>query len=368
MITTKNPQKVYFDESGFTGDHLLDKKQNNFTYASVATDEDGAKNFVEYLLKKYKVQGNELKGKNLIKHNDGRKAIDEIFEHYKGKIKVSVSNKKYALAGKFFEYIFEPCISDISWLFYEINFHRFIANILYVEFTAQGAGAEEIFIEFEELMRTQDESKLQTLFNSSSHNDNSPILILIREFAQNQIEKIREDLLIRPGDGINKWILDLTGTALFFLLANWGQEFEQLTAICDKSKPLQDNLERYNTMIGRTDKQYIDIFGESRPITFNLSGPIQLINSKDSPGVQLADVISAACNYALSGTQNYHAKAWQQLPDIIIFESVNPSMEHVDLNKYEVQRNETILLELHSRASKGLSLYMGMPEFIENLS
>lgn len=132
------PQKIYFDESGFTGNNLLHPNQKHFAYGSIATDDTEAKEFVTGLIKKYGIQNGELKGRQLVKFNKGRKAIDEIFEHFEGRIKISISDKKFALACKFFEYIFEPCISDINSLFYGIGFHKFIANILYVEFLARG--------------------------------------------------------------------------------------------------------------------------------------------------------------------------------------------------------------------------------------
>jgi len=250
------PQKIYFDESGLTGNNLLNPNQTIFSYGSVATSDAEAKEFVEYIIKKYQIQNGELKGGKLIKYNKGRHAISEIFNHFDGCIKVSISNKKYALAGKFFEYIFEPCISKNNSLFYNINFHRFIANILYVEFVARGAGAEQIFSAFEELIRSKDIESLDSLFNSTVHPENSPILIQIREFALSQKEAIKKELESLPGDGVGKWTLDLTDTALFSLLAYWGTEHEQLTAICDQSKPLQHDQQLYNAMINRTDQQF----------------------------------------------------------------------------------------------------------------
>ncbi len=101
-------QKIYFDESGFTGNNLLNEKQNYFAYASVATTPDEAESVATRIMKQYGVQGAELKGKNLVKFSRGRRAMDDILTHYEGRVKISISDKKYALAGKFFEYIFEP--------------------------------------------------------------------------------------------------------------------------------------------------------------------------------------------------------------------------------------------------------------------
>ena len=247
------PQKIYFDESGFTGNYLLDPQQKYFAYGSVATDDTEAQEFVSSLIRKYGIQNGELNGSRLVKFNKGRKAIDEIFAHFEGRIKISVSEKKFALACKFFEYIFEPCISDINSLFYGIEFHKFIANMLYVEFLARGAGAELIFEEFENLMRSGNTAGLDAIFSASSHPENSPILVHIREFAQYRVEDIRAELLALNDSGVYKWILDLTDSALFTLLANWGLEFHQMTAICDNSKPLQHNQALFDVMINREE-------------------------------------------------------------------------------------------------------------------
>jgi hypothetical protein len=362
-------QRIYFDESGFTGNNLLNKNQTMFSYGSVATCDDEARDFVEYLIKKYGVQNGELKGRQLIKYNKGRKAISEIFDRFQGRIKVSLSNKKYALSGKFFEYIFEPCFSENNSLFYDINFHRFVANILYFEFIARGAGAEEIFLEFENLMRNSDQADLDSLFSTTVHHENSPIMVQIREFALSQKEAIKRELDSLPGDGIGKWILDLTDTALFSLLANWGLEYEQVTAICDDAKPLQHDQQLYNAMINRENKHFSHMEGEKHPITFNLSGPIQLVDSKTYHGVQLADAIAAASVYAVSEVSDKYANEWREfIPDIAIYGSLIPDSDYVDLNKYEVQRNADVMLELHSRATKNQSLLDGMPEYIHMIS
>ncbi len=137
-----SPGKIYFDESGFTGNNLLHPNQTIFSYGSVQVADDEAQQFVQSIIKKYNVQGGELKGKNLIKYNKGRRALSEILSHFNGRMKASVSEKKYALAAKFFEYIFEPPLQKNNLLFYKLDFHRFISNILYVEFIARGAGAE----------------------------------------------------------------------------------------------------------------------------------------------------------------------------------------------------------------------------------
>jgi hypothetical protein len=360
------PQRIYFDESGFTGNNLLNPDQKFFAYASVATDDQEAKDFVLRIIKKYGIQNGELKGSKLVKFNKGRKAIDEIFDYYEGRLKISISDKKFALACKFFEYIFEPCFSDINSLFYGVGFHRFIANILYVEFIARGAGAEEIFGEFEALMGTKDETNLQGIFSSSVHPENSLIITQIREFAQCRADDIREELSSLNDSGVGKWILDLTNSALFNLLAHWGTEFPEITAVCDPSKPLQHEQTMFDVMIGRKDQLFSEGFGEKHPITFNLSGPIEFLDSKTTHGIQIADAVAAAAVHVFSGADDDHARRWRSiLPNIGNYGSIIPDRDELNLNDRRAQRNAVLLLELHSRAKKGVSLVDGMAEYVQ---
>jgi hypothetical protein len=364
------PTNIYFDESGFTGNNLLHPQQTIFSYASVCVEHEEAHDFVGSIIKRYNVQNGELKGRNLLKYNKGRKAISEILAHFQGRMKASVSEKKYALAGKFFEYIFEPPLQNNNYLFYSINFHRFISNILYVEFVARGAGAEEIFEDFECLMRTGNFEGLKSLFSTNNHPEISPILEQIKDFAILNRSAIFNELDGYVGTGAGKWVLDLTNTALFSLLAQWGQEFEQITAFCDESKPLSEDQSLFNVMINRTDKKYSSIGDEESPITFNLSGPLQLVSSLHHPGVQLADCVAAAFAHACNRAENdeYAIKWRDYIESTIIYGSVFPDFEHVDLNRHAVQRNAVVLVELVDRSKRGADLLEGMAEYVSMIS
>lgn len=273
----KTHATLHFDESGFTGNNLLHKEQRIFCYASLECPHNEAKSFVEHIIKKFQIQNGEIKGGKLLKGVRGKRAVDEIIQNFKGRFKVSISDKTYALAGKFFEYIFEPAISSVNSTFYNINFHRFISNILHVELSARGAMAEEIFEDFEKLMRTGDFEGLKALFATSKDEEVSPVLEQICDFAIHNKESIIRELDGYVGEGAGKWVLDLTNTALFGLLAQWGQEYDQLTAYCDQSKPLSEGQEIFNAMINREDKKFSHIAGIDSPITFNLKEPIKLV-------------------------------------------------------------------------------------------
>jgi len=359
-------QKIYFDESGFTGNNLLNEKQSYFAYASVATTPDEAREVATRIMREYGVQGSELKGKNLVKFSRGRRAIDEIITHYEGRIKISISDKKYALAGKFYEYIFEPSLSEINSFFYSINFHLFIANILYVEFLARGAGAEEIFADFENLLREMNEEKLVGLFSSSIHHENSPIFTQIREFALSQRAEISRELDSLRDGVTGKWILDLTGSALGVLLAHWGLMYDEITAICDESKPLMEKSDFFDGMVGyKGETVFVDSPTGKQPLTFNLSGPVQFASSKVEHGIQIADTLAAAAVFAMTNADDPYAKKWAaMLPEIGAYGSVVPDFDQLDLDDLDVKRNAIVLMELHSRATKNENLLEDMIEYV----
>lgn len=362
-------QKIYFDESGFTGNNLLHSRQNYFAYASVATDDSEARETVERIIRKYNIQGGELKGSKLVKFAKGRKAITEILDAFEGRIKVSVSDKKFALAAKFHEYIFEPCYSDISSLFYDVGFHRFIANVLYMEFITRGAGAEELFAEFEVLMREGNGQTLETIFSSSAVAEHSGTIRLIREFAQKRLQDIRGELASLANGETGKWVLDLTNSALFTLLANWGVEYEVITAVCDHSKPLQHNQELFTSMVGNTTRTFSELAGQQHPITFNLSGPVEFAASHEAHGIQIADAIAAAAVYVFSGGKDESADHWRQIiARHAHYGSVVPDMSEVKLELQRAQLNALLLQHLHQRAMQDMSIIEGMPQVISDIT
>lgn len=337
-------QRIYFDESGFTGNNLLHQNQRHFAYASIATDDEEAKMWVDRLTSKYNIQGGELKGGRLIKFAKGRKAISEILREFDGRYKISISDKKFALAAKLHEYIFEPCYSQINSIFYEIGFHRFIANLLYMEFIARGAGAEELFVEFEQMMWKGLGDEKRTTILSASTDQNSQLIEMVREFAQARSEDIKEELNSLANSSSGKWVLDLTDSALFTLLANWGTEHQVITAVCDKSKPLEYNQDLFNAMIGNDRRVTSNLGGGEHPITFNLSGPIEFAASDDSHGIQLADVIAAAAIFVFAGAKESEATEWRPLiAKNGHYGSVVPDKDELKLESRSTQLNTLVL-------------------------
>jgi hypothetical protein len=365
------PQKVYCDESGTTGNNLLNPDQPYFSYASIAIDDDIAQACVEKVIKDFRVQGGELKAKNLLGFSKGRRAISYILECHHEKILVSIYHKKYSLACKLFEYIFEPPLAQANSFFYEVGFHKFIATLLYAHLKASARHAEIIFADFEKMMRRLDETSATSLFSVIDFPSMAPIFELVKEFCHYNRTAISEELgSLRASGDTGKWVLDLTDTALFSHLGTWGEKFDQIDVYCDKSGAANDFRKMLDVMIGRREKLYYNAFSDKeQPITFNLAKEISMVDSVHHPGIQLADVVAGTAIHAFQNPNDKQARDWMQyLLQCLHPMSVVPTTESVDMSTVSGQRNVWILHELVERSRYRKSLTEGIGEYIAGVT
>lgn len=358
--------QIYCDESGFTGENLLHDEQTIFSYSSISCDEIEAEEFIKSLIKKYKIQTAELKGTNLItqKSGKGKEAILETLKFFDGKYKVSIHNKKFALACKFFEYIFEPVIAKSSVLFYKNDFHLFIANFLYMLFSVNDLNAEQIFEKFEQAIRTKQFNKLETLFNELQNNKDDFITPMIIDFIKIHHKIIKEEI-----ENLPKWTLDLTTTSLYTLLAHWNKNNDySLQVFCDNSKPLEYDKEFFNCFIGKEEKIYSPYIRTTSPLTFNLYEQINMVDSKTNYIIQIADVISVAYSYAFKVNDDFSKQVHNIGRKYIIEGNIFPDFNYIDPEKSSAQLNMMILKELHFRSKNKIPLLLNFSEIVREMN
>jgi len=368
----KEIQEIYCDESGFTGNNLLDRATPYFAYATVAVSHEEAMVFVERVIKDYQVQGNELKFQNLVRHSKGRQAITHILQAFSTRAKVLVNDKKFSLACKFYEYIFEPTVASKNTIFYNINFHRFISNLLYSHLQGESEYAEKIFEDFYNLMKTKDDDELLYLFSSIAPPSISPLLDTVRTFCIHQREVINAELDSLKGTGVGKWILDLTHSSLFALLSEWGQEYDQLHVFCDASKPLKEQTDVYQAMVNNEEKIFMELCEQENVITFNLTGLPQLVGSQSYPGIQIADIFAGASTFVfrenLKDNPSYPNDWILHLQNCLSGKSVIPDFEYLDIESLDVKRNYLLLEELTNRSIIKAPLLDGIDFFLAEVN
>ncbi|MBW4237605.1 DUF3800 domain-containing protein [Enterobacter roggenkampii] len=360
-------KNVYFDESGFTGNNLLSKDQPYFSYAAVVTDDEESKQFVDYIIQKYSIAAGELKGSTLVNSKRLQPAVDEILCHFRGRMRVVVNEKKYALSGKFFEYIFEPVLAAKSSIFYNLKFHLFISNIMYFSLIAKDEYSELLHSRFEDFSRGK--ILIDNFIEPVAGIKDSEIMLDIHDFAKHNIATIQDEYEGLEGTGIDKWLLDLTTTSLYNLLCDISSNFGTLRAICDSSKPLITNLDSFNHMIGNDEIIYETFNNKKLPITFKLSEPMILSDSKVTHGIQIADVIAAASIYVLNkkkAKERYHSK-WLNLFEKEIYYwqcCVVPTPENLAPKNSNNYLNRYILQEIADRSRNSIPILDGIEKDI----
>ncbi|MFL9480024.1 DUF3800 domain-containing protein, partial [Acinetobacter baumannii] len=369
-----NNLQIYCDESGFTGNRLLDADQPIFTFASVASNEQESKYIVEKVIQKYGIQNGEIKSGNLVKSPKGLRALDEILEILDGRYKICICDKKYVIAGKFFEYIFEPALAQKNSIFYGINFHRFITDYLHLKLVTQDKSAEVIFEEFYTVMKQGVDTPTESLFHLVS-NQPDPVLSQIQKFAHYNKDSFLYEMEGYLGEGAGKWILDITTTCLFSSLGKWGQEIDILDVYCDSSKPLNANQEIFNNMVGRTEKksQIHEKMNLEQPLTFNLKQPVQMVDSKSFYGIQLADAIAGSFNYAYKNFKdenNQFAQKWMNKifqEENILVTFLGGDYEYANIEKASAMLNWLILNHIVQKCDDGLPILDNISDEILSL-
>lgn len=363
---------VFCDEAGFTGNNLLDSEQEVFVLAGAAIQPGRAKELVERTVRDFKLQGAELKGSRMLKTDAGRSAITSVLRACAEDVRLVAHLKKFALACKFFEYIFEPPLAEQNSIFYGCGFHLFIGNLLWMMLRARDESAETVFEEFSKFARDGDTKALEKLFPNGGLivDTGSDPLAAVSLFAMINRGTIQAEIDSIHGDhSIPSWVLDLTTTSLFSILRHWGEVFDELDVSCDKSKPLETEIDILKVMVGRRDHFRMRMFDKDVQYTFNLVRQPALVDSKDHAGIQIADVFASSIARALQQTFRGKAesseKEWLTITrECQLEDSVWPDLDLIDLDKRNGFVNTLVLLELANRSVKKENLFHGMPEFI----
>lgn len=222
--------------------------------------------------------------------------------------------------------------------------------------------------DFEDLMRTKDVSSLEKIFDPEglAVDFNDP-LNQILTFALCHKDKIKEEIEgLAKIDGVSRWTLELTTTSLFWLLSLWSERFDSMQVFCDKSKPLYENQAAFDAMVGRTDRVYMKLGKQpDMALTYNLAGPIVFLDSKESPGIQIADVISSSIAYAYKNRGEAHSEEWLKTTSPMFTTiCILPEPDEIDLTKRDPCINAAILNELVIRTLECRSLFIDMEEYI----
>ena len=350
------PHLISCDEAGYTGPDLLNPEQPFFSYASHDLPLAEADTVISGARAKYPVQMPELKASKLLKSAAGRALIADVLDRIEGRYMASLFDKRLSLMSKLFEYIYEPVLQRNNLLFYKNDLHRFVANYLYV--LTLDRPVRDLAREFEAFMRSLDPSDAPLIFGCPSGGEPNPLIGQIIRFARGYNVIIARETQHLRGD---KWVLDLTATALFTQLMRWGECHPLIEVVCDESKPLLAIGDLYNVMIDRPEPREWVAFRDRKMRTWNMSKPVYFASSKAHAGVQLADLVAGVAA-AIPNVEK--EPALQPLADRVLPHLEDTCIlfapEVVDLALDEPPVNWFILEELAYRADIGADPLFGM--------
>ena len=252
-------------------------------------------------------------------------------------------------------------------MFYRNGFHQFVAMSLYLSFAAGKAYAAHILEKFQLLMKEADPARLADLYPPTGFaTDETDPLTHMLTFALCHRERIEKELKsLMQMQTYPGWALELSATAVYCLLAGWAEEHASLRVYCDDSKPIAHSMDLFNQLVGRQDKAYMP-FGphKGRSLLYNLSKPIQMVNSKEFSGVQIADVWATSLAYAYRHREDETCQRWLDIAADSIDTALFPDAELLNLDRERPTLNWMLLLELSRRSVVGEPIMQEIDEFL----
>jgi hypothetical protein len=364
-------RQIYCDEAGFTGPALLDAGQPFFAYSAVAITNHEAEQLLNTVKSNFALQMPEIKGSALNKSAKGKRAALSIMEQCIDHTKMTFLDKKFSLAGKFYEYMFEFAAYShkSSNILYEIGFAQSIANLLYYNFVSGDEITVGLMRSFENALRSQSykiiEEHLKLVIRNKKSSDEIKKIARLCLSQRKYTLQEWNTLKIMP---TGKWILDLTDTSLDDLLTIWGATNEALEVYCDDSKPILASLGYFDNFIGRTERYTFHMAGKDVLKGYNLTQSIQLISSKMNPAMQIADVFASSLAYALNNPEEDFSKECRKICDIGISDHVvMPNHAYIDIYSEDGFINAGLLHELVDRKMNKKGMFKDLRECIVNL-
>jgi hypothetical protein len=366
---------LFCDESGFTGQDLLNQDQPYFSYSSVLIDPLEADEIVAQVKADFPL-GKELKGSRMLSNSPGRKAAAFIFDKLAHRSITVVADKRFALAGKLYEYIFDPVVEGNSAL-YNVGFHKCLTNLLYFQLTSRNPSAVDLLTRFQKAVRTQDFTGLVVSAKSkTTDTQESKLATNLGRFCFEQQALIGEEFIPSGNELVDKWGLELSATCVTGLLQRWAERGIEIRLVLDESKPLTAWQERIKHVFpvksgSQEAGRYLEIGGERYRMNLVFAEPVRFALSKDTSGLQLADVMAAFVANLLVGRSKTRQR--EHLVKAVEQGAIDPSCmfsdeSFIDPTDPTAMRNLALLDEIFLASTTGKVIAEVIPKLAQKVN
>jgi len=287
-------KQIFIDESGYTGEDLLNEDQPFFVLASLDLEEAKCKQYKKIFF--HEVKAHELKYSSLKKLKKQQEMVLDFlveFLKFEDNYRISIAHKKYVLVQKLVDFLIEPYMFELGEDLYKNGQNIALSNMLYYCLPKFGGKSffNNLLTKFQKFMREKSIQNYKELF-----------------FQINLVygDKLLDELLdyVRPADKIigHKIInlippnsLDLSFTFGLNMMAQWRDKIDdEIVLIHDQTSNMTNQVKEWEAVMSSDiDPQ---ILGWDRRI---LKLPINIkktrfSSSKDWAGLQLADILAGA--------------------------------------------------------------------------
>ena len=310
--------RVAFDESGNTGQDLLNKEQPIFVLASTYLGDDVARDLVSKTIGK---DTNEVHYTRLKKHHDGQNKILNLISsaQLSGKnIKLAIYHKRFMIMAKIVDILVEQLAHEEGFDLYERGANIALSNMLFMVLPVfvPPALVDEFYSKFVGMIRNKNPESVMEFYRSIDvlatncrNGKLNDILALLKA-----TERVAYDVI--TFDGMPS--LDPAIPAFVDLAALWGGELNQeFEIIHDNSKPLIQAEDILRLLI-RKDIEPMVVGYDRRMRTFPLSAnALTFVDSLTVPQVQIADIFAGSCADWARGKLNPSLRTvyWKRLDE-----------------------------------------------------
>lgn len=313
--------KYYFDEAGFTGSDLSNADQPYFCLGSARFTD----NEILQIKNDLSLQDDtELHFKKLYKSPSGQIRILALLEHPlmdKKHIKIGIALKRYCVYAQIVDVLIETMANSLGENIYANRSSLVMANLLYT-FAAHHPN-QKMIEDFEKafvtMVRNQDSQSIRDFYKKTFDLQNSPDTG--KEFKEMLGLIISSRFAVADSFTSDKFYLDNTLTVFVGLVFAWNKQFGKgLDIKFDDSKPMATR-EKFIKKLMAKKEDSITIGPKGMEHQYPLPiDQLELVDSKDYIGIQIADVIASAANFILTNNKPQYAQFREKLKTIPVLQ------------------------------------------------
>jgi hypothetical protein len=290
---------VWFDESGNTGDDLLNEDQPVFALASVALSESDAEEVLAPV--RAASRAAELKFSKLRRRRRSLVAVLEMLESPKltpSTVRLAVVDKPYMVVAKMCDILMEPAWTTRGWNWYEDDNPFKWPSTLHEEAPRVLGRQRWMDVQRGFIAAVRHPSELHAM--GFAHQVLQVLTFMEECDIDDPRVKLPLELMFEQAPSEPSYVDDALDPALPCLveqIAWWSEQIGPFVVVHDHTNTIDRHVDRIMALCDPRMKPFTQVLGD-RAVSYPLKATeITLAASHELPAVQLADLLAGACAF-----------------------------------------------------------------------